>query len=93
MLDQRKKADLYNAFENADTILLKKYVSSLDELPLIEVNEAITNIRVGSNACLYHVDKIVYDFKKLVDNLSMCSNQQKHGLLKHVVNRCERKLT
>ena len=61
MLDQRKKADLYNAFENADTILLKKYVSSLDELPLIEVNEAITNIRVGSNACLYHVDKIVYD--------------------------------
>ena len=61
MLDQRKKADLYNAFENADTILLKKYVSELDELPLIEVNEAITNIRVGSNACLYHVDKIVYD--------------------------------
>ena len=61
MIDERKKADLYNAFENADTILLKKYVSTLNKLSMIEVNESITNIEVGSNACLYHVDKIVYD--------------------------------
>lgn len=61
MIDERKKADLYNAFENADTILLKKYVSTLNKLSTIEVSESITNIKVGSNACLYHVDKIVYD--------------------------------
>lgn len=61
MIDERKKADLYNAFENADTILLKKYVSTLNKLSMIEVSESITNIKVGSNACLYHVDKIVYD--------------------------------
>lgn len=61
MIDERKKADLYNAFENADTILLKKYVSTLNKLSMIEVSESISNIKVGSNACLYHVDKIVYD--------------------------------
>lgn len=61
MVDERKKQDLYNAFENADTILLKKYVSSLDELPMIEVDKNITDIKIGANVCLYHVDKIVYD--------------------------------
>ncbi len=61
MEDERKRADLYNAFENADTILLKKYVNDLDQLPMIEVGDDITKIKVGSNACLYHVDKIVYD--------------------------------
>lgn len=61
MTDERKKQDLYNAFENADTILLKKYVSNLDSLPLVQADEAITNIKVGSNACLYHIDKLVYD--------------------------------
>lgn len=61
MKDERVKEDLYNAFDNADTILLKKYVGTLGGLPMIEAGEAITKIRTGSNACLYHVDKIVYD--------------------------------
>lgn len=61
MTDERMKADLYNAFDNADTILLKKYVGTLNSLPMIEAGEAITRIQTGSNACLYHVDKIVYD--------------------------------
>ncbi|MEY8356766.1 DUF87 domain-containing protein [Lachnospiraceae bacterium 54-53] len=61
MVDERKKQDLYNVFENADTILQKKYVSKLDELPVVEVGKEITNIKVGSNICLYHIDKIVYD--------------------------------
>lgn len=61
MVDERKRQDLYNAFEDADTILLKKYVTTLDKCNIIPVDERITRIPVGSNVCLYHVDKIVYD--------------------------------
>lgn len=61
MVDERKKQDLYNAFENADTVLLKKYINNLDSLPLVQVNDTITNIKTGANACLYHIDKLVYD--------------------------------
>lgn len=61
MTDERNKQDLYNAFENADTILMKKYIGDLDKLSLIPADEAITKIKVGTNACLYHIDKLVYD--------------------------------
>ena len=60
-MDERKQQDLYYAFESADTILLKKYVNNLSELPIIHPKDEITSIRIGSNAVLYHVDKLVYD--------------------------------
>lgn len=60
-IDVRKKQDLYAAFNNADTILMKKYVEQLEKLSLVDAGESIGAIEVGSNICLYHVDKIVYD--------------------------------
>lgn len=65
-MDERNKQDLYNAFESADTILMKKYVDNIDQFPIIEPGEDIKNIKIGSNAALYHVDKLVYDKKENV---------------------------
>lgn len=64
-MDTRKIEDLYTTFENADTILLKKYVSVLEKLHVYDANlEAIKQIKMGGNICLYHIDKIVYDIKE-----------------------------
>lgn len=59
--DKEIRRELYGVFENADTILLKKYVDRLDGLPIVRANNEIADMEVGSNVCLYHVDKIVYD--------------------------------
>lgn len=60
-MDKRNQQDLYNAFENADTILLKKYIPDIDKLNSIPIPDALSNISVGKNVRLYHVDKFVYD--------------------------------
>lgn len=61
MVDFRNPQELYNALESADMILLKKYLGKLDQLPIIDIPENISNIKTGSNVVLYHVDKLVYD--------------------------------
>ena len=63
-MDERNQQDLYNTFESADTILLKKYVNELYKYPIIEPGKSITDIKVGTNAILYHIDKLVYDKKE-----------------------------
>ena len=65
-MDERIQQDLYNAFASADTILMKKYVDNLDQFPIIAPTDKIKSIKVGSNAVLYHVDKLVYDKKENV---------------------------
>ena len=49
-MDERNQQDLYNTFESADTILLKKYVNELYKYPIIEPGKNITDIKVGTNA-------------------------------------------
>ena len=58
--------DLDAAFENADLILMKRYISELSKMPIVVPVEKITNIEIGSNVVLYHVDKLVYDNKENV---------------------------
>lgn len=60
-LDPRKKEELYSAFEAADTILMKKYIEQLSDAPIYKITPELERIAVGSNVCLYHIDKIVYD--------------------------------
>ena len=51
----------YTIFDNADTILLKKYIEHLSEYDVVALPDIIKNIEVGSNIELLHIDKIVYD--------------------------------
>lgn len=53
--------DLYAAFEAADNIVLKKYVSKLADTPCIEMSDDLKKISIGGNVSLYRVAKIVYD--------------------------------
>ena len=53
--------DLYAAFEAADSIVLKKYVSRLSNAPCIEMPEDLQKIEIGENVSLYKVKKIIYD--------------------------------
>lgn len=53
--------DLYAAFEAADNIVLKKYVTKLSEAPCIEMSEELKSINIGENVSLYRVAKIIYD--------------------------------
>ena len=85
-MEERNQQDLYSAFESADTILLKKYVDNLDQFPIIAPGEDVLNIKVGSNAVLYHVDKLVYDRKenvhdKLTTVFSSLLSDENNGLL------------
>lgn len=85
-MDERNQQDLYNTFESADTILLKKYVNNLDKFPIINPGKSITDIKVGSNATLYHIDKLVYDKKenihdKLTTVFSSLLSDENNGLI------------
>lgn len=53
--------DLYAAFEAADNIVLKKYVSKLSQTPCIEMSDELKKIGIGENVSLYRVAKVVYD--------------------------------
>lgn len=86
MEDIRSQQDLYNAFESADMILMKKYIDNIDQFPIIEPGSGITSIKVGSNAVLYHVDKLVYDKKenihdKLTTVFSSLLSDDNNGLV------------
>lgn len=85
-MDERNQQDLYNTFESADTILLKKYVNELYKYPIIEPGKNITDIKVGTNAALYHIDKLVYDKKenihdKLTTVFSSLLSDDNNGLI------------
>lgn len=85
-MDERNQQDLYDAFESADTILMKKYVDNLDKYPIIIPGKEIKDIAVGSNAVLYHVDKIVYDknenvHDKLTTVFSSLLSNENNGLI------------
>lgn len=85
-MEERNQQDLYDAFKSADTILLKKYINNLDKLPLIQPSKSITDIKIGSNAALYHVDKLVYDKKenihdKLTTVFSSLLSDENNGLI------------
>lgn len=60
-LDTRKLDELYRAFENADNIIMKKYLNSLDEMPIRKVSDDIKNIKEGSNFQIFKIQSIVYD--------------------------------
>lgn len=53
--------DLYAAFEAADNIVLKKYISKLSDAPCIELSNDLKKIQIGDNIYLYQVARIVYD--------------------------------
>ena len=86
MVDFRNPQELYKALESADMILLKKYLGKLDQLPIIDIPESISNIKTGSNVVLYHVDKLVYDNKenvhdKLTTVFSSLLSDEDNGLV------------
>lgn len=60
-LDPRVVNDLYAAFEAADDIILKKYVTGLSASPCIEMSEELKSVKVGDNVSMYRVAKVVYD--------------------------------
>ena len=85
-MEQRNQLELYSAFENADTILLKKYINNLEGMPVISPGDSIMSIEVGSNAVFYHVDKLVYDKKenihdKLTTVFSSLLSDKNNGLV------------
>ncbi len=64
-MDTRKLEELYTTFENADTIVLKKYVNALEKTKVYDSKiEPIKKIQLGGNICVYHIEKIVYDAKE-----------------------------
>ena len=53
--------ELYSAFEAADSIVLKKYISKLSGTNCIPIRDELKTIDVGDNVYLYRVGKIIYD--------------------------------
>lgn len=53
--------DLYAAFEAADNVVLRKYITKLSEAPCIELPEELKSINAGENASLYRISRIIYD--------------------------------
>ena len=60
-LDNRNINEMYKAFESADSIIMKKYLHKMDELPLVKISEPIEKLKAGSNFQLFKIEKIVYD--------------------------------
>lgn len=59
--DSRNIQELYSAFESADNILLKKYVTSLSEFACKELSDDLKTIEVGKNISLYRIARLAYD--------------------------------
>lgn len=53
--------ELHNAFNAADNIVLKKYISSLSTALCIEISDELKSLPIGENVSLYKLTKIVYD--------------------------------
>lgn len=74
-LDIRLKEDLYTAFENADSIVMKKYLGSLSAKPICNLPELLGKIPTSSNFQISRVAKIVYDKKEnVLDKLTTAYN-------------------
>ncbi len=53
--------DLYAAFEAADNIILKKYITKLSDAPCIKLSDELEKISIGENIYLYRIAKVVFD--------------------------------
>lgn len=60
-LDVRKENSLIAAFEQADNILTKKYVSNLSDYEIVPVPDELDSEKVSAFTRLFQVDRIVYD--------------------------------
>ena len=77
--------DLYAAFESADNIILKKYISKLSEAHCIELAENLKTIQIGDNVSLYKIAKVIFDKNentqdKLTTVYSTIFSLQNYGL-------------
>ena len=78
--------DLYAAFESADNIILKKYISKLSEAHCIELAENLKTIQIGDNVSLYKIAKVIFDKNentqdKLTTVYSTIFSLQNYGLV------------
>ena len=85
-LDERQLKDLENAFDLADSLVLKKYLYEIQGFPIRNSVE-IEQIAVGGNVCFYHIDRLVYDKQENIhDKLvtvysSICSEKKENSLV------------
>lgn len=78
--------ELYSAFETADNILLKKYVSKLSKYECKTIDDNRKKIEVGGNVNFFQILNIVYDKKeniqdKLTTVYSTISSLKQCGLV------------
>ena len=52
---------LYQAFDVADSVVLRKYVTTLEKAPCIKMDANFKSLPVGDNTALYRIAQIVYD--------------------------------
>lgn len=60
-IDPRNIDELYKAFTNVDSVVMKKYFNDLQKNPICDLPDKIKNISEGSNFQVFKVLKIVYD--------------------------------
>ena len=67
-LDVRKKADLVQAFDNAEIIVSKNYLQLLSNLEIVDLSKEIENVDITSKSRFLKINKLVYN--KNEDNLN-----------------------
>lgn len=60
-LDQRNQENLLQAFENADIIVKKTYLSSLNELNIVEIPTELKNLDIEKESRFFNITKLIYD--------------------------------
>lgn len=71
-LDIRNTNDLLSAFELADNIVQKNYISEIQKLDIEEPTKEFLKKKVGSGMRMFKIDKIIYD--KNENNLQKLTN-------------------
>ena len=71
-LDVRNNNDLLSAFELADNIVQKNYISEIQKLDIEEPTKEFLKKKVGSGMRMFKIDKIIYD--KNENNLQKLTN-------------------
>lgn len=71
-LDIRDTNNLLSAFELADNIVQKNYISEIQKLEIEEPTKEFLNKKIGSGMRMFKIDKIVYD--KNENNLQKLTN-------------------
>lgn len=71
-LDVRDTNDLLSAFELADNIVQKNYISEIQKLNIEEPTKEFLKKKVGSGMRMFKIDKIIYD--KNENNLQKLTN-------------------